>query len=268
MTKTEPTSAYWSHELEKARAQGAFPRWYRFMDAIYGDLLGQEAGRPSLKTDLFEEARGGRAPLARMPGPRYGVDLSPDVVAAAHRHMDLDGTAARLAVADVRSLPFADGFFHLILSGSTLDHFEAPDEIGRSLRELARVLAPGGTLILTLDNPHNPVLALRARLRGLDRLRLDPYYVGATLTRSAGLAALREAGFTVRAFGAVAHVPRDPAMRASRLLDRHARSGGDRWLRFLMSFERLRDTPLALRTGYYLAFRATRDAAPSPAAAA
>jgi hypothetical protein len=117
-------------------------------------------------------------------------------------------------------------------------------------------------VVLTLDNPHNPVLALRSRAGWLNRLRLDPYFVGATLTAEGGAAALREAGFTVDSVAAVAHAPRDPVMRAAQLIDR--KPGSDRawWLSALISLERLRNSRFARRTGYYLAFRATRDALP------
>ncbi len=47
---------------------------------------------------------------------------------------------------DLRSLPFADDEFDFILSLETLEH--APDPLG-FLRELARVLKPGGRLVLS-----------------------------------------------------------------------------------------------------------------------
>ena len=65
-------------------------------------------------------------------------------------------------VADVRSLPFAEASFGVVFSGSTLDHFESAADIQRSLGELYRVLRPGGTLILTLDNPANPLIEGRS----------------------------------------------------------------------------------------------------------
>jgi SAM-dependent methyltransferase len=64
--------------------------------------------------------------------------------------------------ADVRRLPFADGSFALILCVSTLEHVgcdnslyglvveEDPDGMSKALRELRRVLAPGGRLLVTV----------------------------------------------------------------------------------------------------------------------
>lgn len=51
------------------------------------------------------------------------------------------------------SLPFADGAFDVVLCDNVIDHAEDP---GAIVRELARVLAPGGVLYFTV-NVHHPV---------------------------------------------------------------------------------------------------------------
>ena len=87
-----------------------------------------------------------------------------------------------VACADVRSLPFADGTFDVVVSNSTLDHFRSRKELIASMRELNRVTRPGGELVLTLDNRANPVVAFRNALpfHWLNRIRVLPYYVGVT----------------------------------------------------------------------------------------
>jgi SAM-dependent methyltransferase len=52
-------------------------------------------------------------------------------------------------------LPFADASFDLVLCDNVVDHAESP---ARIVRELARVLAPGGLLYFTV-NVHHPVYA-------------------------------------------------------------------------------------------------------------
>src|SRR5574341_1753589 len=104
----------------------------------------------------------------------FGIDLSLLTVRAAKlRHHGLKATGA-----DVRHLPFADGVFDVIVSNSTLDHFESSDEIISSLQELHRVLRTGGQLLLTLDNLANPLISLRNVLPFglLNRLNIVPYY--------------------------------------------------------------------------------------------
>jgi len=256
-------SSYWDSEILQCQSTPSDSTWYSYMEEVYGSLIakareGPIAG-PSLKTDLYEEARGSRSPLWHLPSPRVGVDLSPEIVSAARRNCHCKSHEGEFLVADVRNLPFPDAYFGCVLSGSTLDHFEQRDEILVSLRELARVLAPGGVLILTLDNPHNPLLYLRSRFGRLSGLRLLPYFIGATLTRRQGVAALTAAGLQVRSVRAVSHAPRDPAMRFARLRDRVPnRRGTKRFVNALMRFEALERAPSRWRTGYYLAFEAVK----------
>ena len=76
----------------------------------------------------------------------------------------------------MRHLPFAQGAFDGIVSNSTLDHFQSLDDLLVSLKELFRVLRPGGQMILTLDNLSNPIILLRnwLPLRLLKRLKIVP----------------------------------------------------------------------------------------------
>ena len=269
MSKDPSVSRYWDAEMEKARAARTDALWYRYMRAIYDEVLGGLAEPPcgpSLKTDLYEEAVAESAPLPALPEPRFGVDISPGVVLAAGRNLQRRGVACALVAADARRLPFADETFGFVLSGSTLDHFTDRRDLHAGLGELARVLAPGGTLALTLDNPHNPVLMARRSLGWLSRRRLHPYFVGETLGRREGEEALRALGLDVRRTTAVAHAPRDPAMRLARRLERRGGADGhDRLIARLAGFERLGAAPTRWRTGYYLAFEAVKPERPSGA---
>lgn len=61
----------------------------------------------------------------------------------------LAGDAVRFEVADGRSLPFADGEFDHAYSISVLEHV-AGEGAAEALRELARVVRPGGRIAVTL----------------------------------------------------------------------------------------------------------------------
>ena len=204
--------------------------------------LPPRAGRV-LKTDVFDEAvaEGLCTFLARRAEAVVAVDASPAAVEAAQRrHPKLD---ARLA--DVRALPFEDGSFDVVVSTSTLDHFQARADIDTALRELYRVLASGGLAVVTLDNPWNPLVALRNALPARPRA-LVPYYVGPTLGPRALRAALAGAGFAVEELAAMLHAPR-LAVRALRPP-----------LRLLLAAERLERWPTCYLTGQFVAARARR----------
>ena len=75
-----------------------------------------------------------------------GVDLSPGMLAHARaRGLDVrEGSAT--------ALPFGDASFDVVVSFKTLPH--VPD-LRRALAEMARVVRPGGTLVVELYNPRS-----------------------------------------------------------------------------------------------------------------
>lgn len=77
-----------------------------------------------------------------------------------------DLRARSIANADVQIMPFADEQFDLALLNEVLEH--VPDE-SRSLREIRRVLRPGGRLIVFSPNRLYPFETHGVYLRGSDR---------------------------------------------------------------------------------------------------
>jgi len=70
---------------------------------------------------------------------------------------------ARTIAAFGESLPFEDRSFDVVISDNVIDHAEDP---ARIVRELARVLAPGGLLYFTV-HVHHPLYGAVSRLHGL-----------------------------------------------------------------------------------------------------
>jgi SAM-dependent methyltransferase len=164
-------------------------------------------------------------------------------------------------VGDLRQIPLRSGCVSRVLAGSSLDHFPDRADIATGLAELARTLAPGGVMVLTLDNPHNPIVWLRNHLpfAWLNWLGLVPYYVGKTYGRREARERLEALGFSVTELTAVAHAPRAPAIWLAALAGRPR----GRWMaagleRVLWSFEALGRWPTRYRSGYYLALRAVK----------
>lgn len=250
---------YWGEVLSARDDDVAARLWRAHSDIVNGALL--ERWLPAapaarlLKTDLFDEAVGsGLYPVLRRRATRVtGIDVSERVALAARaRHPGLE-----TEIADVRTLPFADGAFDVIVSNSTLDHFESRAEISRSVGELARVLAPAGTLLITLDNRLNPVVGLRtsgALRHALLRARLVPFRLGVTLGPRGLRRVLGEHGLTAGAMTAIMHAP--PRVCAA-LAARAARDGTAYPARMLV-WERLERLPTRYLTGHFVACLATR----------
>ena len=244
--------------------------WREHCDAVHfrwlARGLAQSPSAALLKTDLFDEAVGGGLHRTLKAHARVvvGMDLSPSVARAAHtRNPGLEGVCA-----DVCHLPFAEGAFGTVVSNSTLDHFHTPDEVLASLREIHRVLEPGGRLLLTMDNPVNPVIALRNALpiSLLNRIGLVPYFVGATFGPRKLQALLEQIGFQVIETGSLMHCLRVLAVPTCRILEKIPSKTVQRgWLRALMACEELARLPSRYLTGNFVTVLATK-AMPRPSA--
>jgi ubiquinone/menaquinone biosynthesis C-methylase UbiE len=73
-----------------------------------------------------------------------GLDVDGGLLEGARRRLEGSDTTAELFRADVRSMPFPDAAFDVVLDFGTCYHIADPE---RALIEIARVLAPGGRLI-------------------------------------------------------------------------------------------------------------------------
>jgi SAM-dependent methyltransferase len=236
--------------------------WRNFCDQLYrqrfGAWLGHRNFHRALKTDLYDESvTAGLVPwLQERCDSVEGIDVLTLVVQrAAARYPQL-----RAQVGDVRQLPFPDRHFDLVVSNSTLDHFEKLDDLLLSLRQLYRVLDSGGLLLVTLDNAAHPLIWLRRQLalRLGSPLPLVPYYPGHTLTLGGLAAELRACGFAVEKVGWWFHAPRVLAVQACAWLDR-CPAGWGRWLcRLLAASEIAEKLPTAPVTGHYVAVMARR----------
>lgn len=120
-------------------------------------------------------------------------DLSPrmlDVVASAAQEKGLANIRTEQAVAE--SLPFANGSFDVVVSRYSAHHWQ---DVGQALREVRRVLKPGGEAIfMDVISPGHPVLDVYLQTAEMlrDTSHVRDYTSGEWLTL------LSEAGLTVR----------------------------------------------------------------------
>jgi ubiquinone/menaquinone biosynthesis C-methylase UbiE len=135
------------------RPSGRFGRWILArglndgnaaqIDATLDALAVQD---PDHVLDVgFGGGHGLRVASRRTRGRLYGVDFSPDMVARGHRALsDLCAEGRlNLVTADVTDLPLRDSLVDAIITTNTIYFW--PD-LDAALRELSRVLAPGGRI--------------------------------------------------------------------------------------------------------------------------
>lgn len=212
-----------------------------------------------LKTDLFDESlTDGLYPLlSKHAKSIVGIDISTAAInAAKHHHKQLQAVKA-----DVRHLPYASESFDIIISNSTLDHFDTSEEIVNSLKELNRVLRKDGQLLITLDNHTNPIIFLRNILPFdlLNRLGILPYYVGATFGARRLKHTLEQLNFSVIEITAFWHFPRIILVAIANVVekyfsDKHRRS----FLNAILAFEYLSKLPTKYFTGQFVAAKAIK----------
>lgn len=158
--------------------------WFRGMRRILFDVLD-----PLARTRPFRhvlEAGCGTGANALALARRYGWRLTPvDLSTEGLRHARAAGVP-RLVQADIAALPFADACFDLLLSLDVLPHF-APGGESAPLAEFARVLEPGGWLVIRC-----------AALRILRSRHSEFVHERQRYTRGRLTAAIRAQGFRIR----------------------------------------------------------------------
>ncbi len=150
----------WVAAYRTPEAQGfyelAFDEIARRLQAA-PDAMVLDAGCGSCAKSVLLAARGFRV---------TAFDFSEDALALAAETVRREGFEGRITLrqGDLLKLPFADGSFDHVVCWGVLMH--VPDVEG-ALREIARVLAPGGTFVASEANMHS---WQAVTVRGLKRL--------------------------------------------------------------------------------------------------
>ena len=106
-------------------------------------------------------------------GSTRGIGVDPLAVSYGSLFPRWQNCAATVAAVG-ESLPFPDQSFDIVLCDNVVDHAESPSRI---VRELARILMPGGLLYFTV-NVHHRVYAIAADVHSSWRALGLPYEVG------------------------------------------------------------------------------------------
>ncbi len=264
----QESERYWDSVSREWRRTSPDDLWREHCDGLYQNLLSgwvAPGARRLLKTDLFDEslATGLLPQLSTFSNQVFGIDLSYRTARRATTHHRLRNSCN----CDVRRLPFQSGAFDLVISNSTLDHFESRAEIETSLKEIERILEPGGELILTLDNLSNPVIRLRHRLpfEWLKRLSIVPYFVGETLRIDEADEMLKSLGFEIVDVSTLMHFPRVISIFVSRHVGKTRLRSQFLW--GLNAFEKIGRWRSRFVTAHYFAIRARKKSPSTPESA-
>jgi ubiquinone/menaquinone biosynthesis C-methylase UbiE len=95
---------------------------------------------------VLEVGVGGGNVLERIGGRRVGIDLSPFILKKARARL---GGGVGLVRGDAMALPFAGGSFDRVYCSEVLVHGGEPEAV---VREMRRVLAPGGFAVVSVPN--------------------------------------------------------------------------------------------------------------------
>ncbi|MCI0345904.1 MAG: class I SAM-dependent methyltransferase [Chloroflexi bacterium] len=130
----------------------------------------------------------GSAILAGRAKSVLGIDLEHAVI----EHAAENYPNVRFDAGDLAALPFPDGSFDAVVSLQVIEHLASPRDF---IAECARVLRPGGTLVLStpnrltfspegIRNPFHTVEFAPAELRGLMEARFDVAMLGGTFHKA------------------------------------------------------------------------------------
>lgn len=111
--------------------------------------------------------------IATLGAEVYASDLSPDSIAIARARATREGVPGiRFEVGPIERMPYPDGFFDSVLLINIMHHVE----VGQAVAELARVLKPGGLVLVNEVYTHD-ILERRVRQSWLVRKLLYPLAV-------------------------------------------------------------------------------------------
>ncbi len=107
------------------------------------EMLGSVAGKTLLDVGCGDGAL--TSDLARRSAYTTGLDADPATIAAARRRSETAGAQARFVEGRAERLPFGDATFDRVIAVAVLCFVEHAEQ---SVAEMARVLKPGGRLII------------------------------------------------------------------------------------------------------------------------
>lgn len=144
------------NDLDKPAIQSLIMRLEsRARDKAFSNLILKYAAQLSLpESALALEIGCGTGATTRFlaqrdnfSGKAYGVDQSPDFIEVAKRFAQSENISDRIefSVGDAHKLDFSDSMFDVVIAHTVISHVTEPETV---IQEMARVVKPGGTLVI------------------------------------------------------------------------------------------------------------------------
>ena len=130
-------------------------RMQRCLEAV--DRLGPVDEAPGKALDVGCGAGQMALAMAERGYDPYAVDISEGMVEATNATFEAAGRTANVQIADMRDLPFEDNTFDWVTGLGAIEYLQDP---GEAVREFARIVRPGGHVIVTAPNPYRLAFAL------------------------------------------------------------------------------------------------------------
>lgn len=92
----------------------------------------------------------------------HGFDVSPGMIALAQEHSG--GANTEFMVTNGHELPLPSGSVDAVFSAFVFQHFDSPDYGSDYFREIARILKPGGSMMIHLPLHQYPVFSHRLKV--------------------------------------------------------------------------------------------------------
>jgi ubiquinone/menaquinone biosynthesis C-methylase UbiE len=142
MVGSQPTEA-----MTESYARWRLSRLGQITDRLEQQLLFELIGSVASKTLLDVGCGDGAlaSELARRGAIVTGLDADPAMIAAARRRTKIEGTQLHLVEGQAERLPFNDAAFDLVVAVTVLCFVRDAE---RAFMEMARVLKPGGRLVI------------------------------------------------------------------------------------------------------------------------
>lgn len=163
MAQKESTKQHWERFWSDGRP---LEEVYSNEERIVGEAL---RARSMAGTRVLEVGAGtGRDTVGLVERGAMGVvlDYTMEALKLTRAASAPSGQTVNLVCADARAMPFREGTFGLVFHQGLLEHFRDP---GRILEENARVLEPGGTLIVDVPQRYHAWTVLKKILIAVDR---------------------------------------------------------------------------------------------------